>query len=72
MFDKITFEFVKQNNNKINFENEIEKMPYIFVDPHRFNKKIDPKKLQFGSKIDNNGGKREEYFTVKDYFRLPV
>ena len=66
MFDKVTFEFVKQNNNKINFENEIEKMPYIFVDPHRFNKKIDLKKLQFGSKIDNNGGKREEYFTVKE------
>ena len=32
----------------------------------KFDKKIDPKKLQFGSKIDKNGGTREEYFSVKE------
>ncbi len=34
---------------------------------HSFNKKIDPKKLQFGSKIDKNSSQqREEYFSVKE------
>ena len=30
---------------------EIEKLPYIFKDPHQLDKKINPKKLQFGSRI---------------------
>jgi len=29
-------------------------------------KKIDVKKLQYGSKIDKNSGEREEYFSVKE------
>ena len=41
-------------------------MPYIFKDPIKVDKKIDPKKLQFGSKIDQDSGQREEYFTVKE------
>lgn len=44
---------------------EIEHLPYIFKDPHHLDKKIDPKKLQFGSRIDENSGEREEYFSVK-------
>jgi site-specific DNA-methyltransferase (adenine-specific) len=61
-----TFEFVKQKTTA-NFENEIEKLPYIFKDPHTLDKKIDPKKLQFGSKIDKeSSAQREELFTVKE------
>jgi site-specific DNA-methyltransferase (adenine-specific) len=45
---------------------EIKKLPYIFKDPHELDKKIDPKKLQFGSKIDENSGEREEYYSVKE------
>ncbi|GMO62635.1 MAG: DNA methyltransferase [Rickettsiales bacterium] len=41
-------------------------LPYIFNDPHKLNKKIDVKKLQFGSKIDKDSGEREEYFNVKE------
>lgn len=44
---------------------EIEKSPYIFKDPHKLDKKIDPKKLQFGSKIDKDSGDREIYYYVK-------
>jgi len=41
-------------------------LPYVFSDPHKMNKKIDIKKLQFGSKIDDTTTQqREEYFTVK-------
>ena len=60
------YEFLAQNNN-IDFEQEINKSDYIFKDPHALNKKIDIKKLQFGSKIDKNGSqKKEELFTVKE------
>ncbi len=46
-------------------EEQISKLPYIFSDPHKLDKKIDIKKLQFGSKIDKDSGEREEYYTVK-------
>ncbi len=51
----------------INFNEEIKKLPYIFKDFHKFDKKTDPKKLQFGSKIDKNSStQREEYYSVKE------
>lgn len=61
------YEFIEQKKQTIDFEAEIARLPYIFKDPHTFDKKIDPKKLQFGSKIDKNGSaKREELYTVKE------
>ena len=42
-----------------------EQLPYVFHDPHKMDKKIDVKKLQFGSKIDNKQSKREDLFSVK-------
>ncbi len=61
-----TFEFLKQEST-VDFEKEIQKLPYIFKDPHTLDKKIDIKKLQFGSKIDkDSSAKREEFFTVKE------
>ena len=48
------------------FRAEIEKQPYIFKDFHNFDKKIDPKKLQFGSKLDKNSTDREEFYRVKE------
>ena len=65
--DGTTYEFVKQEKQEIDFDKEIQKLPYIFKDPHTLDKKIDIKKLQFGSKIDKNSPeKREDLFTVKD------
>jgi site-specific DNA-methyltransferase (adenine-specific) len=62
-----TFEFVEQKTSARDFDKEIQKLPYIFKDPHKLDKKVDPKKLQFGSKIDINGStKREELFIVKE------
>ena len=60
------FEFIKQKTTA-DFEKEIQKLPYVFKDPHTLDKKVDPKKLQFGSRIDKNGStKREELFIVKE------
>ena len=61
------YEFIKQNKNIIDFDKEIQKHPYIFKDPHSFDKKIDVKKLQFGSKIDKDSlSNREETYTIKE------
>jgi len=62
-----TYEFLKQQPAKANFEKEILKQPYIFKDPHALDKKIDVKKLQFGSRFDkNSSAQREEFYTVKE------
>lgn len=62
-----TYEFVQQPPLSISINEEIQKQPYIFKDPHVLDKKIDVKKLQFGSRIDKDSStKREELFTVKE------
>jgi site-specific DNA-methyltransferase (adenine-specific) len=62
-----TYEFVIQQHVINDFEKEISKLPYIFKDPHTFDKKIDLKKFQYGSKIDKDGStKREELYTIKE------
>ncbi len=62
-----SFEFIKQKPLTLDFAEEIEKLSYIFKDPHTLDKKIDVKKLQFGSKIDkDSSAKREELYTVKE------
>ena len=59
---KINFHNQKSHTD---FESELEKLPYIFKDFHNFDKKIDLKELQFGSKLDKNGKSREEFYRVK-------
>ncbi len=55
-----------QGPKNVNFEDEIKLLPYVFQDPHKLDLKVDPKKLQFGSKIDKDGTvKREQLFKVK-------
>jgi len=51
---------------KTDLNKEIEKLPYIFKDPHKLDKKIDFKKLRFGSKIDKDSSEREVYYSVKE------
>lgn len=66
-FDIAATEYVFQNDSvKTSLNEEIEKLPYVFNDPHKLDKKIDPKKLQFGSKIDKDSGEREVYYSVKE------
>jgi site-specific DNA-methyltransferase (adenine-specific) len=65
-FQEATFEIIKQEEIKINFKEEIKKLPYIFKDPVKFDKKVDPKKLKFGSKIDNHSDGTEYYYKVKE------
>lgn len=49
-----------------NLEKRAAALPYKFKDPHMLDKKINPKKLQFGSRIDKESSKREEFYSVKE------
>jgi DNA modification methylase len=60
------FEIIFQKKKSIDYKKETSNLPYIFKDPVRFDKKIDPKKLKFGSKIDNSNHQREIYYSVKE------
>lgn len=53
LFNDASFTIIKSQTSNINYDTEIQKLPYIFKDPIKFDKKIDPKLLRFGSKIDN-------------------
>jgi site-specific DNA-methyltransferase (adenine-specific) len=66
-FAKSEIEIIKQENLNSNFEEKIKLLPYQFIDTHKLDKKIDVKKIQYGSKLDaNSTGKREDFFTVKE------
>jgi site-specific DNA-methyltransferase (adenine-specific) len=66
IFEDATFEILKQEEREIDYREEIKKLPYIFQDPVKFERKIDPKKLRFGSKIDQSDHQRERYYRVKE------
>jgi len=66
IFHNADFEIIKQQEGKIDFKEDIGKLPYIFKDPIKFDKKVDPKKLRFGSKIDDSYSDREKYYTVRE------
>ena len=67
--DGSVFEFTTQSGiNRVfdlNYEDKIAQLPYIFRDPHKLDKKLDPRKLLFGSRIDKKGNQPTEFFTVK-------
>ncbi|MGB9877646.1 MAG: DNA methyltransferase [bacterium] len=64
IFEDAQFEIIKRENPTVNYEEEIKKLPYIFKDPVKFNRKVDPKKLRFGSRIDMSESRREEFYRV--------
>lgn len=67
VFSKTEINIIKQEPITVDFEEEIKKLPYQFIDTHKLDKKIDIKKKQYGSKIDaHSTGKREEFFSVKE------
>ncbi|HIE26061.1 TPA: site-specific DNA-methyltransferase, partial [Candidatus Poribacteria bacterium] len=65
-FQAASFDIIKQEKLEKSFKEEIKKLPYIFKDPIAFDKKVDLRKLRFGSKIDSSPSKREVYYTVKE------
>jgi DNA modification methylase len=67
LFDDARMDFVKQQPIEADFNEKIGELPYIFRDTHKLDKKVDVKKLQFGSKLDAGGAaERERLFTVRE------
>ncbi len=61
------YEFMEQGALNIDFKDRIKTLPYVFKDFHAFDKKIDPKKLQFGSKIDSDEAQKKiTYYKVRE------
>ena len=54
--------FSEDNSSEYTYDT----LPYLFHDPHKMDKKIDIKTLQFGSKIDKSEVKKEELFSVRE------
>jgi DNA modification methylase len=46
-----TIEFATQDAAGVDLRRAMNSLPYVFKDPVHFDKKVDPRKLQFGSKI---------------------
>ena len=61
----VAFEFINQKQKNINYAKDISELPYIFKDTIKFDRKIDPKKLQFGSKIDSTKNEVINTYSVK-------
>ena len=65
LFKNVAFEFIDQKQHNINYAKNISELPYIFKDTIKFDRKIDPKKLQFGSKIDSTENEAVNTYSVK-------
>ncbi len=65
IFSETAVEIIKPASQHIDYMQEIKKLPYVFHDPVRFDKKVDPRKMTFGSKIEADGNGNEQYLRVK-------
>jgi len=66
IFEEADFEIIRQDKAKVDYEEVVKKLPYVFKDHVKFDKKVDPRKLVFGSKINNHSGKTEKYYRVSE------
>jgi len=67
LFDATEIEIIKQEKAILNYGKKIGELPYIFKDPIRFDKKVDPRKARYESKIDKPDSRPEiQYYTVKE------
>jgi DNA modification methylase len=66
LFQDSFAEFIKREPQEVDYEERITALAYIFRDPIKFDKKIDPRQFQFGSKINDSVSDKDEYFTVKE------
>ncbi len=58
-------EIIEHRLSSRDFGADIAKLPYIFKDSVRFEKRIDPREQSFGSKIDGSEEPAEKFYSVK-------
>ncbi len=66
IFEEAEFQIVKQGKVDVDHKQLIRQLPYVFRDPVKFDKKIDPRRLEFGSKINHFSRGREKYYRVQE------
>src|SRR3989337_2321709 len=66
LFHNCKIEVVKADRIEQDYAHRIRNLPYVFKDPVRFEKKIDPRRINFGSKIDGSETGREIYFSLSE------
>jgi site-specific DNA-methyltransferase (adenine-specific) len=66
LFAEDEIQIIHQKKVERDFGARISALPYIFRDPIRFDKKSDPKKRTYGSRIDVNSKKKEDSFRVRE------
>ena len=54
LFTNAKFELITQRKTNQDFKAVLASLPYNFKDPVKINKKVNPKKVKFGSKIDSS------------------
>ena len=66
MFADASFDVTHQPQLDVDWDAAIARLPYVFKDPVPFDKKVDPRKDQYGSKIDGDAVQRQTYHAVKE------
>ncbi|MCK6622271.1 MAG: thermonuclease family protein [Calditrichia bacterium] len=67
IFANATYDFVNQKASEDGFSERIRLLPYRFYDPHNLDKKIDPRKLKFGSRIkEGDIGAGVQLYSVRE------
>lgn len=67
IFGDATYDFITPKRADRKFDEDIELLPYQYKDPHELDKKVDPRKWKFGSKIENGDtGERNKLYSVKE------
>ncbi|OGC94774.1 MAG: DNA methylase N-4 [candidate division Zixibacteria bacterium RBG_16_53_22] len=65
LFSKSDIAISNQGNLIIDYEAMIDSLPYKYIDTKKINKKIDPRKIVFGSKITGEEADKTEYYRIK-------
>ena len=63
--DPTGFEIVEQKLPSRDFKAAIAALPYVFKDPVKFDKKVDPRQQQYGSRVDGKAKAEKQFYSVK-------
>jgi modification methylase len=66
IFDRANIKITQGKEIELDYKSRIAALAYIFHDPIKFDKKIDPKKLSFGSRIDKIDPQKDDYHSIKE------
>ena len=67
LFRDADAEIVRRDDGKGDFAQELARLPYLFHDPLSIERKVDPSKLKFGSRVDaRSDWRRDTYYRVRE------